>query len=109
MKIILGCIVLITSLAWGQDVKRIALTPTSSVPSATIFTEIGKHCSGLVLTMDASKADYLLEAVGNDPRNHRHNFELTLFESNGDVLTQSRTALLGNAIKDICRTIGRAK
>jgi hypothetical protein len=102
-------LILTASLMFGQDIKRISLTPHSNVPSASIVHGIQKKCTGLVLTLDVSKADYLLEAVANDPRTSRHNFELTLFTTSGDVLYQTGTLFMDNAIRDVCNSLKLAK
>ena len=47
----------------GQNLPvRIALSPRSTVPMSVVARGMDKKCSGIILTTDASKADYLLEA-----------------------------------------------
>jgi hypothetical protein len=103
-----------TAVANAKDApKRIALTPRSTVPIALLAKGVDDKCFNVVLTSDASKADYPLEAAtiqgfsvykgtgGSSVRT-----EFTLFSQNGDVLFHTSTRFYENAMKDICTSIG---
>jgi hypothetical protein len=103
-----------TPMAQAKDApKRIALTPRSTVPIALLAKGVDEKCFNVVLTSDASKADYLLEAAtierlsvykgtgGSSVRT-----EFTLFSQNGDVLFHTSTRFYENGMKDICTSIG---
>jgi hypothetical protein len=66
-----------------------------------------KKCVDVTLTMNAEKADFLLQAIAT-PRS-RKNYELALFNKKGDVLFHSGTVTLGAAVKDICQAIRSKK
>jgi hypothetical protein len=93
----------------GAGSQAITLTPNSTVSSASIAHNVQQRCNGLVLTLDGSKADYMLEAIADDPATHRKNFSLTLFAQNGDVLYQTSTIQIGNAVKDACKFLKLSK
>jgi hypothetical protein len=92
--------------------KRIALTPKSTVPIAVLADGMDKNCSGVVLTLDNSKADYLLEATTTEKFNDGNSIihaQFTLFSLNGDVLFHTTTHRYQTAMKDVCKAIGSGK
>ena len=98
------------SLAFGQD--RLALTPTSTYPSAVLAVAINKECSGVVVTKDVASAEYSLEAEMGFFDGDEELVGLTLYAKNGDILFQQgrRNGLVvRRAIKRMCKSIGRAK
>ncbi|MGD0458889.1 MAG: hypothetical protein ABSC21_14235 [Terriglobia bacterium] len=99
-----------TPVAQVKDApKRIALTPRSTVPIALLATGVDEKCFNVAPTIDASKADYLLEATTTERivnGNSHVRTEFTLFSQNGDVLFHTSTRFYENAMKDICTSIG---
>jgi hypothetical protein len=101
--------------AWGQQAPvRIALVPlrtlVPSVPSADISLNFQKECNSTLLTLDTTKADYLLEAADTrDVQGSRHKFSLTVFSKDGDSLYQTQTQRIGSAVKDVCKYLHVAK
>jgi hypothetical protein len=97
----------------GQNApKRIALTPRSTVPMSVVAHGIDKKCSGVVLTTDASNADYLLEASETvDMRNGTDygRIEYALLSLSGDVVFHTSTRRYDNAMKDVCKFMRRSK
>lgn len=114
-KISLGAAVfllLASSLLAQPPPKRIALTAKSTVPIAVLADGMDKNCSGVVLTLDNAKADYLLEATTTEKFNNGNSIihaQFTLFSLNGDVLFHTTTRKYKNAMKDVCNAIGSGK
>ena len=73
----------------------------STVPSGRILDGLQSHCQNAILTLDASKADYVLQLQFDDnPPNP--STVLTLYDKSGDSLFQTTTRYPQNAIKDAC-------
>ena len=107
-----------------QSQKRIALTPDSTASSGDVLAELRKKpCARVVLTGNASNADYVLE-VGNKKTGlslcsgsancPKTEYTATLFSLNGDVLFQTKSHVysvvtLPSAMRDVCKAIGQQK
>jgi hypothetical protein len=64
-----------------------------------------KKCSGVVLTLDATTANYILEAQQSDV-----SWEMTVYATpSGDVVFHTATRKLGNAVKDVCKALKVSK
>lgn len=113
MRKLIAFAMLLSLSSWaaeGTPNKRIALTPNSTVESSVIAQGLDKKCSGLVLTLDESKADYLLEARdAYTPKGVRNGYALSLFGPNGDMLYHTKTVRSDNAVKDVCKYLGMSK
>ena len=97
-----------TSLA-QEPVVRIALV-NSNIPSGAILKAINEHCPGMVLTVDPSKATLHLEAqINKESESRTERSWLTLFNSDGDAVYATDTHGTGNAVKDVCEFLKRAK
>lgn len=108
--IILAVAILAAGTAYGQEAKviRIAPTPSSSVSVAELADSAQKKCVGVSITVNGDKADYLLEAAYK-ARGTRGLREYTLLSTDGDVLFHTQTYGYDNAMKDVCKYLGRAK
>jgi hypothetical protein len=94
----------LTSLVWGQEpIKRVVLTPNSTMPSDKVAHALEHDCVGLVLTLDGNKADYLLEATDFS---EGHAMSFSLFSPTGDLLAHGKTI---RGMKNICKAIGRGR
>jgi hypothetical protein len=104
-------VALLTVPAANAQSKRIALTERSDVPLSIVASGMDKKCSNITLTMDTTKADYLLEALarGIHPNGRQYGAEYTLLSPSGDVLFHTTTSDPKNAMKDVCKFIGNAK
>jgi hypothetical protein len=106
-------LVLLALLVAGaqENMKRIALTPTSTVSSSVIAQGLEHKCVGVTLTLDTSKADYLLEAKERVSPNGRvvNGWALTVFSPGGDLLYHTSTTRSDNAVKDVCKALHLAK
>jgi hypothetical protein len=101
--------------------KTIALTPSSTASSGEVLEQLKKKpCSGVLLTGNASAADYMLE-VGNKKTGlslcsgsancPKTEYSATLFSLSGDVLFQTKSHVysvvtLSSAMRDVCKAIG---
>lgn len=89
------------SIAAGQNV-RIALAERSNVSSAEIGKSLDKHCPGIVVTADASRAEYHLEAIDTGAGAARKPYKFTLFDQTGDRIFSTETARVDSAVKNVC-------
>jgi hypothetical protein len=87
----------------GQDQKvRLSLTPSSNVPSSEIGKTLDTRCPDVLISVDPSKADYLLEAIYTGAGAARQPYKFTLFNSAGDRVFSTETARAASAVKDVC-------
>jgi Skp family chaperone for outer membrane proteins len=92
-----------------EQVTRIALV-NSNIPSGAIFKGIDEHCQGVVLTVDASKATFQLEAqINKESESRNERSWLTLFNSKDDAIYATDTRGTGNAVKDVCEFLKLGK
>lgn len=81
-----------------------------AVSSADLLKEINAKCSGVFLTDDPTKADFRLEAVRAScctKKGESKGYKFALFNKNGDAIFSTQTKELKNAVKDMCKAIGR--
>jgi hypothetical protein len=89
--ILLAVVVLATLPLAGQAPapKRVILSPKSNLDTSSVSEGFAKYCPNVVVTENAEKADYVLEAVNKttysdgDSSSHWH---FTLMNKDGDVL-----------------------
>lgn len=82
------------------------------ISSADLLKEVNAKCTGVVLTDTQENADYRLEAGHAwccTPNGESRGYDFALFNKDGDAVFSTKTHALGNAVKDVCRSIGRAK
>lgn len=75
---------------------KIFLSPASNIPKADIMKNLSDKCPNVSITLDPKKSDYMVEArwVGR--------YDFTVFKHGGDAVYGTQTALLHNAVKDVC-------
>ena len=90
-----------------QKSVKIALTTSSTLASADIVKDMSKQCPNTTITLDLSKADYMLEAGGEGRTGNGEfvKYKFTLFNHDGDAVYSTSTLHLGNAVKDVCSFI----
>jgi hypothetical protein len=114
MKRVVGVAVLLVPImarvSFAQEpITRVALV-NSNIPSGAILKGIGEHCQGLVLTLDASKAAFQLEAqINKESENRNERSWLTLFNNKGDAIYATDTRGTGNAVRDVCEFLKLGK
>jgi hypothetical protein len=112
MKYITLTILFFTAPAFGQAVPvKIALSQTSTASAAFLvenFPKVG--CPNVSITIDAAKADYVLEAqnthfekTGNNAKNRFEKSQYTLFGKDGTAVFSTKTSVDKNAVKDVCK------
>jgi hypothetical protein len=105
---VLVFVFLLAGIAPAQSKPQyITLTPASNVVSSNIVSDLSKECSGVALTLDGTKADYLLEAIYDGGGAARRTMHFTLFSANGDAVFHTNTRNERNAIKDVCAFISK--
>src|SRR5712672_3544928 len=104
IKLVVAAFVFASAVSAQHAPTRIALI-RSTIDSGSLAKLMDKKCSGVILTIDTSKADYLLEATDNN----RGLPSFTLFSSNGDVLFHTSTRYYKNAMKDVCAFIAKKR
>lgn len=82
----------------------------SNIPSGAIVRGIDERCQGVVLTIDATKASFELEAqINKESESRNERSWLTLFNKDGDAIYVTDTHGTGNAVKDVCEFLKVAK
>jgi hypothetical protein len=89
-----------------DDKTRIVLTAESSVSTAEVGKSLDKHCPDVVLTIEQSKADFMLEAANTSGRKP---YKFTLFDHSSDRVFSTETTLLDNAVKDVCAYVQKRR
>jgi hypothetical protein len=104
---ILACLTSSVVYAQSHPVK-IALTSSSNVPSADIVKDMAKQCPKVSVTLDATKADFTIEASKTvdilDGTDYGR-FKFTLFDRDGTAIFSTSTRRIANAVKDMCTNI----
>jgi hypothetical protein len=95
----------------AQDTpKIIALTENSDVPANDISRVLTKECPNIGIASDRTKSDYTLEAIKTRTRpalsiEHVSEFDLTLFDRDGNTFSSESDESLKHVVKDMCRAI----
>jgi hypothetical protein len=110
MKIPSGIIVLVLlsviPVAAQNTPKSIALTDASTIPPNEILKPLKKECPNVSIAKDATKSDYILEAIlRHDPKTEAVSFDITLFDHDGKTVRSTSTTSLGNVVKELCHAI----
>jgi hypothetical protein len=90
--------------------KSISLTNHSNVPSQEIVKALPKDCSSVSITNGASKGDYDLEAIKKTTHpglgiEHVNEFDLTLFDREGNTFASVADSSLGHTLKTLCHAL----
>jgi hypothetical protein len=92
--------------------KPIAVTmsQTSTTPTAFLIENLPKvGCPNVSITLDASKADYILETRGGRFEDKGGRARFTLFDRLGKAVFATTTSNTKNAVKDICNHLKGTK
>jgi hypothetical protein len=106
MKTIFTFVLMLSVIAASQENHkiRIALTPRSNVSTSEVGKELDRHCPSVVVSDDAQKATYALEAWDTGAGAGRKPYKFTLFQ-NGDRVFSTETRGVAGAVKDVCTYI----
>jgi hypothetical protein len=99
------------TLLYAQDNRKsVALTDSSNVPTAEMSSALAKECPNLSIADDKAKCDYTLEAIKTTTRpglgiERVSEFDLTLFDRDGNTFSSESDTSLRHIVKDMCRAI----
>ncbi len=106
------CLVLLfAALLSAQDVtKNITLADKSSVPLKKILNAKPKECNNVSITDGSARSEFTLEAIETATRSGLrisvdHEFDLTLFDPDGNTINAVSDESLAHAMKILCRAI----
>lgn len=77
---------------------RIVLSRHSTVDPVEIVKHLNQKCPGVTLTTNEKQSDYMLNAWG-----WSGNYRFMVIGHGGAMLYATDTALLSNAVKDVCK------
>jgi hypothetical protein len=105
-----------TFLSGQSNPIKIALSQSSTVPAAFFvenFPKVG--CPNVLITIDVTKADYVLEAqnthfrkTGRGDKNKFDKSQYTLFGKDGTAVSSTQTSMDKNSVKDVCKYLTKA-
>lgn len=104
-KLIFGVAVLMLAglapLASAQSTNRplrLVLGRGSNVDPVEIVKHLSHQCPNVTLTTNRQQSDFLLEARG-----WSGDYRFLIVAKGGDTIYATETALLSNAVKDVCK------
>jgi hypothetical protein len=101
-KILLGITMFLLASAGSATAQpkplKIVMSPNSTVPRSEIIKKINEKCPNVGVTLDSVKSNFMLEAWGWSGR-----YRFTVFKHGGDAVFSTSTAMLSNAVKDVCK------
>jgi hypothetical protein len=99
---VVAALVSVVLLAQTSVTKYVVLAPTSNIDMATVSEAFAKNCPNVAVTENASKADYVLEAL-KSPEGLWH---IALLSKDGDLLMATHfTHSLNDHYKSACKYI----
>lgn len=105
--IVVLAIVLFAEVAGaGQDYTaakhlKIVLARQSTVPAVNIMKDLSDLCPNIILTTNPERSDYMLYAGGWSGE-----YRFMVIAKGGDTLYATKTVMLSNAVKDVCKFLG---
>jgi hypothetical protein len=108
----LACLILLSAAALmaQKSPKTITLSETATVSANDIERALQKDCPDVSLVTNASKSDYKLEVIKRTTRpglgiEHVNQFDLTLFDSEGNTVSGVTDTSLNHDVKEMCHAI----
>lgn len=94
------------SQSWQVVGNRYGTRGGAAPQTAEIYKTFGESCSGVIMTNNREKADYVvtLEHEGGKGFLLKDN-KVALFTKDGDMILSKSTRSLGSAVKDACAAI----
>lgn len=80
----------------GRQLKLV-LSRRSNVDPVLITKHLGEKCPNITLTTNRQRSDYMLQAWG-----WSGDYRFLVIAKGGDQIYATQTALLSNAVKDVC-------
>jgi len=81
----------------GRPIKLV-LSRRSTVDPVEIVKHLSQKCPNVTLTTDSRKSDFMLLAGG-----WSGDYRFMVIAHGGDMIYSTETALLSNAVKDVCK------
>jgi hypothetical protein len=81
----------------GKPLKLV-MARQSSIPIVDVMKNLSEKCPNVTITTNASHSDYMLYA-GGWPGEYR----FMVIAKGGDTLYATKTQLLSNSVKDVCK------
>jgi hypothetical protein len=78
---------------------RLVMNRQSNVPEVDIMKNLSEKCPNVTITTNPQRSDYMLRAIWTP--DDRYRFEV--IAKGGDSLYATKTVLLSNAVKDVCK------
>lgn len=107
-RLILGVAVLMLAglapLASAQATNkplRLVLDRRSTVDPVQIVKHLSRNCPNITLTTNRERSDFMLHAGG-----WSGDYRFLIIAKGGDTIYATETALLSNAVKDVCKFLG---
>jgi len=86
---------------YGGKHLKLVLARQSTVPEVDIMKNFSDHCPNVTLTTNPQRSDYMLYAGGWSGE-----YRFMVIAKGGDTLYATKTVLLSNAVKDVCKFLG---
>ena len=83
---------------------KIVLSPGSTVFRADLVKHFVDKCPNVSITLEPKESDYMLEARG-----WSGNYRFTLFKHGGTAVYSTKTMIMSNAVKDVCKFVNLPK
>jgi len=77
---------------------KLVLDRRSTVDPVEIVKHLGHQCPNITLTANRQQSDYMLHAGG-----WSGDYRFLIIAKGGDTIYATETALLSNAVKDVCK------
>jgi hypothetical protein len=104
-KIIISFAILVfavaTASAGPETVGRplkLVLARQSTVPTVDVMKNLSDHCPNVTITTNPHNSNYMLYAGGWSGE-----YRFMVIAKGGDTLYATKTVLLSNAVKDVCK------
>lgn len=78
---------------------KIVVARQSNVPEVDIMKNLSERCPNVTITTNRERSDYMLRAIWTP--DDRYRFEV--IAKGGDSIYATKTVLLSNAVKDVCK------
>lgn len=109
MKRILLCVSLLLAAGVAMAAPepkpvKIVLSPGSTVFRADLVKHFVDKCPNVSITLEPKESDYMLEAWG-----WSGNYRFTLFKHGGTAVYSTKTMMMSNAVKDVCKFVNLQK
>jgi hypothetical protein len=80
---------------------KLVLAPRSTVDPTDLMKNLSEKCPGVTLTGNLKASNYMLYAGGWSGE-----YRFMVIAKGGDTIYATKTALLSNAVKDVCHFLG---